>query len=100
MSRNRTAGKTAAPKLIKQPHGGALLSGGTGAGGRPKDEWKAMLREMASSDQTLAGVRSILQDPTHPQYLKALEFAAERGYGKEAQTVEGDMRLTVVMRDE
>lgn len=92
------------PKEIPQrvpAHGrGRLNVGGNHGGGRPKDEWKAMLREMASSDQTLAGIRSILQDPTHPQYLKALEFAAERGYGKEAQTVEGDMRLTVVMRDE
>lgn len=99
MSRKQTSGKTSA-RLVKQPHGGALLPGGTGAGGRPKDEWKAKLRELASSDSAIAGLTAIINDPTHPHYLKALEFAAERGYGKEAQTVEGDMRLTVVLRDE
>lgn len=70
--------------------------------GRPKDEWKAMLRDMASSDTVLNGLRSILDDPTHPQYLKALEFAAERGYGKEVTPVEqsGSMALQVVIRSE
>jgi hypothetical protein len=46
------------------------------------------------------GLRAILSDPSHPQFLKALEFATERGYGKEVQPMEGDLKLTVVRRDE
>lgn len=59
-----------------------------------------MLREAVSSDVVLAGLQSILRDPSHPQFLKALEFATERGYGKETQPMEGDVKLTVVRRDE
>lgn len=69
-------------------------------GGRPKDEWKAALRALASADEVLDAVAAILSDPSHPQFLRALEYASERGYGKEAQGVEGDVRLTIVRRDE
>jgi len=31
--------------LVTQPHGGALLPGGTGAGGRPKEVWRQRVRE-------------------------------------------------------
>lgn len=31
--------------LQPQPHGGALLPGGTGAGGRPKDAWRKKINE-------------------------------------------------------
>lgn len=71
-----------------------------GTGGRPRDDFRALLRELASRPETVAGLDAILQDPAHPQYLRALEFVCERGYGKEAQTIEGDMRLTVIRRDE
>lgn len=56
--------------------------------GRPPDEFKAMLAELASREATLDAVRRILEDPSHPQFLRAMEFATERGYGKVAQAVE------------
>src|SRR5580765_4557270 len=31
--------------LVTQTHGGALLPGGTGAGGRPKDVWRQRVRD-------------------------------------------------------
>lgn len=71
-----------------------------GTGGRPRDEWKAALRDLVSSDDAIARLAAILSDPAHPQFLRAMEFAAERGYGKEAQALEGDVRLTVIRRDE
>lgn len=71
-----------------------------GTGGRPRDEWKAALRELVSSDAALERLGAILADPTHPQFLRAMEFAAERGFGKEAQALEGELRLTVIRRDE
>lgn len=83
-----------------QKGGDPRIARGHGKGGRPKDEWKAALRELASADEVLDAVRAILQDHSHPQFLRALEYASERGYGKEAQGVEGDVRLTIVRRDE
>lgn len=94
--KSETTGKSAAPakpRKIPQPHGGALNSGGTPGnkgGGRPKDEWLQLLRELASTNRTMAGLKQILADPAHPHYLKALEFAADRGYGKPTQLVGGD----------
>lgn len=71
-----------------------------GTGGRPRDEFRALLRELASRPETVAGLDAILSDPGHPQYLRALEFVTERGYGKEPQAIEGGLSLTVVRRDE
>lgn len=49
--RPRAASSSATPALVPQPHGGALLSGGlpghAGGPGRPKDEIRARLREIA-----------------------------------------------------
>lgn len=61
--------------------------------GRPPDEFKAMLAQLASRDETMAAVRRILEDPGHPQFIRALEYATERGYGKVAQQheVKGEM---------
>jgi hypothetical protein len=56
--------------------------------GRPRDEWKAALAALASSDEVLAHVRRVLADPDHPQWMRALEYASERGFGKETATVE------------
>ena len=69
--------------------------------GRPKDEFKAMMRELASNtDEAITQLRAILKDKDHPHFVRAWCEVRDSGYGKEAQTVEGDMRLTVVMRDE
>lgn len=71
-----------------------------GHGGRPRDEFRAALREAVSADAVLEALERILRDPDHPAFLRAVEFAAERGYGKEASPVEGGLTLTVVRRDE
>jgi len=36
---------------------------------------------------------TILKDPNHPHFMKALEFAATRGYGKETDRIEGRVNL-------
>ena len=91
--------------LVPQPHGGALRrgseKGNTPGSGRPRDEWKAALAAMASSDDTLAHVRAVLADPLHPHWFRALEFAAERGFGKEVAPVEQSGEVTIrVVRDD
>lgn len=74
-----------------QPHGGALIPGagrgpkkGAANAGRPRDEWKSALAALVSSDEVLTHVRDVLADPTHPQWMRAMEFASERGFGKES----------------
>ena len=71
-----------------------------GTGGRPRDEFRALMRELVSRPETVTGLEAILSNPDHPAYLRALEFAAERGYGKESNEVAGGLTLTVVRRDE
>ena len=72
-------------------HGrGQLRIGGSngGAGGRPPDEFKARMRELASLAEQQGYVEAVLKDPTHPHWMRALEYVTERGYGKAPQTVE------------
>ena len=68
--------------------------------GRPRDEWKAWLRSVVDSSGTRDAIEAILRDPAHPAFGRVLAWADERGWGKEAQAVEGGVTLTVVRRDE
>lgn len=68
--------------------------------GRPRDEWKAWLRTLVDSASTRDAIAAILSDPTHPAFPRVLSWADERGYGKEAQAIDGALTLTVVRRDE
>lgn len=96
------------PKPVRDPvavregrNGGKLNSGGVFPNtGRPPDEFKRLLRQLASRDETLAALRQILDDPSHPSYVKALAFAAERGYGKETQPIDAAVRLTLTRASE
>jgi hypothetical protein len=84
-------------------NGGILRIGnpGNAGGGRPKDEFKARMRELASGPETEAALTRILKDSTHPHYMRALAFAAEHGYGKPTDHVElsgqggGPLEMTV-----
>lgn len=90
---------------MKQPHGGALKRGpndGNG-GGRPPDEFKAAMREIASSAEALGFLKRCADGEFGEQFaVKAQQYAAERGYGKEAQVIAGDKDrpLEVVIRSE
>lgn len=61
---------------------------GNKGGGRPPDAFKALCRELASGEKTIGNVRAILTDPNHPQFLPALRWAAEHGYGKAKESVD------------
>ena len=57
--------------------------------GRPPDLWKAKLRSMASRDEVMAHVESVLlAGPTDPFFAKALEYVTEHGYGKAANSLD------------
>ena len=51
-------------------------------GGRHSDEFKASMRALASADDVLAALRTILTDHMHPHFMHAFKYTADRGYGK------------------
>ena len=68
-----------------------------GTGGRPRETWKQALASMASSDEVLYHVRTVLEaGPDHPFFAKALEYATDHGMGKATQPIEhsGSVGLT------
>lgn len=73
--------------------------------GRPRDEWKAKLRELASRDLTLQHVDAVLAaGPDHPFYGKALDYVTDHGFGKAAASVDvtsgGEPLKIIVTRDD
>lgn len=88
----RKVAPAAEPGRLETPaHGaGKLRRGNPGnkGGGRKPDEFKALCRELASREETVAAAERILRDPDHPAYLGALKWATENGYGKPHQTIE------------
>ena len=96
--RGKTAGSSAAlPELIPQPHGGALFSGGVhgnnGGSGRPPDAFRARMRELADrfAHDVKYGLPALLEDEDRRLRLQAFDSAADRGYGKPAQPIEGEL---------
>jgi hypothetical protein len=90
------------PTLVPQSNGrGALYAGGVRGnrgGGRPPDEFRELMRSMATRDETLAQLDRILDDHTHPHFLRALELAAAYGYGRPVQQLAEKMNQEVVIR--
>ena len=89
----KTTKKTTIPALVPRPDGrGALRAGGTpgnaGGTGRPPDAWKALCRDLASSDAVVKKAKEVVEDPQHPAWLGAWKFLAEQGYGKPKESVE------------
>lgn len=62
---------------------------GAANAGRPRDEWKARLQAMASRDEVLDHVSTVLlAGPDHPFFAKALEYVTDHGYGKAASSLD------------
>lgn len=64
-------------------HGNPTNRGKAGPG-RPPKIYSERMRLAAEA----ARIEAILADPDHPAFMKALQFAAERGMGKVPDTVE------------
>lgn len=62
--------------------------------GRPPDAFKELCRELATGEKTIAAVKAILKDETHAQFMAALKWASEHGYGKPAQPLEHSGSIT------
>jgi len=62
--------------------------------GRPPDEFRAMMRELASRQAVVDKLAEILKDPNHPHFMRAYAEAADRGYGKASQPIEHSGEMT------
>ena len=79
------------PRRGHGPAKGALNAG------RPPDEFKAQMAALASRDETLLALETILSDPNHSSFIQALRFATDRGYGRPAPTIDDDKKVTVYL---
>jgi hypothetical protein len=93
---------------VPQPHGGSLLPGGTGAGGRPIEKWRQACREalersdgLGFLERVIRGDERELQDVTDKgeqvmrpprirDRLYAVQLLAEHGHGKPPQDLHID----------
>lgn len=67
--------------MVAQPHGGALRVGNPGGGGgRPPDEWKALLARLATRAKTVGALGIILRDPNHQHFANAFKYVNSRSY--------------------
>lgn len=57
--------------------------------GVPPEAFRTRMQLIASRTKTAKNLEKILDDADHSQFMKALEFAADRGYGKVPQAVTG-----------
>lgn len=89
---------------IVPPHGrGRLLAGGqygNPGGGRPPDQFKARMRELANLPDKRGHIERVLGDPEHPQWMAALKHSTEHGYGKPVQSLDVAAKVEVVIRFE
>ena len=87
---NKPAGKRAVPSaaMMPQAHGGALLTGGVPGnaggrnGGRPPEDFKLRMREIASSDAALEYLDQCVRGVHGSRAaISAQQYVADRGYG-------------------
>jgi hypothetical protein len=50
--------------------------------------FRRKMQLIASRAKTVANVEKLLEAPNHPNFMRALEFAADRGYGKAPSSVD------------
>lgn len=90
MPPEKSAKKSAPGKPFKKggdPRQGRGPQKGAPNAGRPPDEWKEKMRELASREDIMAHVEAVLSNPGHPQWFNALKWVGENGYGKPGQEI-------------
>lgn len=70
---------------------------GTGA---PPEVFRRRMALLASRAKTVKQVEEILDDKDHQHFMRALEYATDRGYGKEAQPLDGELTIRIVEGEE
>lgn len=108
MDKSRKKSRPTKPKVprgtkLPQPNGSFLVAGagkgpakGAANAGRPPDEWRERLRAMASRDEVLEHVATVLlAGPDHPYFDRALQYATDHGYGRAKQELEHTGKVTL-----
>ena len=93
----KTPEETSEQRMVRQPHGGSLQVGNPGnkGGGRPKDQFRAQLRELVNSEEAMAFLRRCLEGHEGARVaVQAHRYAAELGYGKLPVEVEVGPKLS------
>ena len=94
MTPKRTSVKTSAEVMtrgtVPQAHGGALLPGGTGAGGRPPNAFREECRRALEDADALGRIKAMIENAStrDRDRLTAMEMLMDRAYGKPMQAVE------------
>ena len=102
----KTPAKTPALPTVPQAHGGALVVGGHGQGGRPVERWRRACREALERSKGLLFVADVIEGkvgdeavvndvgvvnkPTVRDRLYAVQLLAEHGHGKPPQELQID----------
>lgn len=102
--RNRTPKGVPKGTPLPMRNGGTLIAGagkgpakGAPNAGRPPDEWKAKLRAMASRDEVMTHVETVLlAGPEHPFFDRALQYVTDHGYGRAMQPVSHSGNIGIV----
>lgn len=84
----RKSGNATIFKPGNDPRRGKGPEKGAPNAGRPPDKFKELCRELATGEKTVAQIRLILKNKKDPQFMAALRWASEHGYGKPAQPVD------------
>jgi hypothetical protein len=99
----KSAHKTAKGRPFQKggdPRQGRGPKPGAPNAGRPRDEFKELCRAMVTREATISRVADILTDPDHPQFMRALQWATEHGYGKADQSldIQGSVAVPLTIR--
>lgn len=92
---NKSGRKSGTFKPGKDPRRGKGPEKGAPNAGRPPDKFKELCRELATGEKTVAQLRLILKSKKDPQFMSALRWASEHGYGKPAQPLEHTGSITI-----
>jgi hypothetical protein len=91
------------PVTMPGRNGGTLKRGGNNGGGRPPDEFRARMRELATREETEAYLQRCLAGEFGPKpYQRALQYVTDHGYGKAVQPISGEgggpLEVTVIRK--
>lgn len=91
----RKSGNATSFKPGKDPRRGKGPEKGAPNAGRPPDKFKELCRELATGQKTIEAVEAILEDQDHSQFMAALKWASEHGYGRPSQPLEHSGTITI-----
>lgn len=80
-------GKAGNPRNTTKPGSGA-----------PPEAFKMRLQTLIDREQTCKAIATILSDPDHPHFMRALDYATNHAYGKPKETVEQTGAVEILVR--